>query len=558
MTLAREYHALVSVAELSFFIDCKLSEPKMALPAPPSFEFDEDGDAAILQADVNVPAAGEEADRDVNDSSLCACCERSPRVAKCKFGKECKKALNNVTSAQAKKFKADPKNPDVIKEHEHWEQVRKAGGAPLNAIIMSYRAQSEASRGSGNKRTSSFDLSQELEELRVSQSTTSGCQLLYMTQTRWMQVAAEKHGKSASEAKDDWDKALRTLPEYKQRGKGKSLKLPMPDEEYIRGEHTTSHSKAHIFSKKEKKLKEGGANLARVADGLQNGAFDLNDPLFKGTGNAIAEGAALAGMSVVSPSKTAGSSSDLQQALGAKGSGKGKDGGKTENPTKKKRYDLLAAKNKCRVKLAEDLKKARETLTKLVAEGETLAATHAASEHYECYVATLKQRLLLVTEAAIKRVVGPSVEPAPDFLLGYGECLGLLAAVRQHDFNVTGDEATSQLGVLRSKLSQVAKTFPARDADGMATTATGQLVPLSQELLNEANAEGDCSVSQPDIHKLKVAIPEFLQQHLAEHVLQIAVQKLETLPLDDISKVRPLMAVEDFLLYMLESATDED
>ena len=72
----------------------------------------------------------EETEHDGADGALCECCERSPRVAKCKFGRECKKALNKITSDENKKLKARPKDPKVVADKQQFDQIRKQGGAP--------------------------------------------------------------------------------------------------------------------------------------------------------------------------------------------------------------------------------------------------------------------------------------------------------------------------------------------------------------------------------------------------------------------------------------------
>ena len=357
------------------------------------FDFDADG---------ALPAQQDADDQDMPPATanegcghgLCDCCERSPRAPRCRFGRECKKALNNVTASEKRKLKADPNNETLLAEKAHFDEVRKKGGAPLHAIILIYRSQTEQSQGSCRKRASTFDLSHELEELRLEQSTRNGVSLLYMTQTRWLQVAQEKHGKSASEAQDDWDKALKTTPLCKRRGQGKAMKLPMPDEEFIVGETKASHSKAMQLTSKGSKVKSG-FDLNKAAMNIESGSFAMNDPFFKGSGSVLMDAASAANMSLAPDSKF-GSSSALQQTLGTP------EKGGADDEKKKKAYDLLAAKNRCRLKLREDLKKIREGLAKLSQESEALLVQRASSAEYACYAETLKQRLSLVCCASVE------------------------------------------------------------------------------------------------------------------------------------------------------------
>ena len=529
-----------------------------------SFDFsaEGDGDCEAAQADVASAEAADEGDGDGkgSGSTLCECCEQSPKVAKHRFGKECKKALDNVTKRETKNYKANPTDEKIAKDHKYFQEVKKKGGGPLHRVIMNYRAQSDESKGSGHIRNTQFDLSKELEELRVSQSTINGVQLLYMTHERWMTVAAEKHSKSAREAQDDWDKALKTVPKHKRRGSGRQLKLPMPDEEYVKGEHATTHSRMQLFSSKDKKIKDPDIN--EISDSLATSGFELGDDFFKTSGALIQSQSSLAEMSVVSPSKAQGSSSALlQQSLGSEDK---KQKATEENPQPKrtKRYDLLAAKNRCRVKLTEDFKKVREQLTALTKQAEELLQEHATSKDYECYVDTLKQRLNLVksataiyiekdvesveaAKAAVKNVLGQ--EPDDTFSVGVNCCLKFETLIAKLDVTLKDDDAKAQDSQLKESISQLAKAFKKSD-----------LQPVLKGWLEAASSDEPLSMVQTEVETMKTAFRNFVLEHLANYVLSMAKSRLAVMPLDDISKVQPLTAIMKSLLSKLENAADED
>ena len=539
------------------------------------FSFDNEGGMDMPAEDSEAQAQAQETGPDVCALGLCSCCERSPRVPKCKFGRECKKALNNITSDEAKKFKADPKNPDRIKEHEQLQKLKKEGGEALNRVIMSYRAQMESSKKSGSKRRGTFELSHELEQLRVEQSVGEGVQLLYMTHRRWLEVAAKKHGKNTSEAQADWDKTLRNLPLHKQRGKGAQLKLPMPDEEYIRGENTTTHGKTFEMASKNSKITDKGLDMAQISADLHKGGFDLQDSLFKGAGAALSSSASLAGMDLTSPSKTESASmASLQQSIGGSGSSTGQAKAKAKPDSKKKRYDLLAAKNRCRAKLLDDLKKTREGFKQLVKEADDLILTHANSSEYDCYVSTLKQRLQLVRSALTSFVPADvesarSIQTAVTSAMGDGFELRQVVTQKFHalielknvscsfDPALTDVAAKAQQSALGKVVANVGKVFEKRNADGMAYDDHVGLLPLPEELLKAAESSGEANATADEIASVKSGITDFLVAILGDACLRRAVAGLETTPLDDISKLQVVSAMEKTLLSMLDSAADE-
>ena len=68
---------------------------------------------------------------------------------------------------------------------------------------------------------------------------------------------------------------------------------------------------------------------------------------------------------------------------------------------KKKTCDVYAAKNRCRLKLKDDMKKMHDGLQKLLKESEAVLVQHAQSLEYECYINTLKQRAVLVKSVLV-------------------------------------------------------------------------------------------------------------------------------------------------------------
>ena len=90
--------------------------------------------------------------------------------------------------------------------------------------------------------------------------------------------------------------------------KWKQLKLPMPDEEYVKTENKATHSKAFEMAGKSSKI-QSDLDMNKIAENLEQGGFDLSDQLFKANGSIAEEAGRLAGMntSLVSPTKPAGS-----------------------------------------------------------------------------------------------------------------------------------------------------------------------------------------------------------------------------------------------------------
>ena len=166
--------------------DCKLDEDE-----------DQDSDAA-------------------QDPDLCACCKEEKRVDKNIFGKECKKALNNVENREVK---------ETGRKGERWAkwvEVKRTGGPVLNAILLAYRESCQESKGKGHKR-GNFDFATHYEELRSIAKVETGEKLVYMTLVKWLKVAQEDHGYDAKQAKDLWNKKNKMLPQHKkkkERGQG--------------------------------------------------------------------------------------------------------------------------------------------------------------------------------------------------------------------------------------------------------------------------------------------------------------------------------------------------
>ena len=427
--------------------------------------------------------------------------------------------------------------------------------------MLSYRSQTEKSSGSGKKRASTFDMSTELEELRMEQSLANGVQLLYMTQQHWLLVANEKHGKSASEAQEEWEATLKRTPAHKQRGSGKNLKLPMPDEEY----NKSAPSKAFQMSKASK-IKDG-VDMAKGASSLDHGSFALNEPFFKGSGSLLTEAAAMASMNVSPDSKTPGSSVALQQAVG-------KPDKQAADKKKKKKFDVLAARNRCQTKLKDDFKKLRGGLTNLMKEGQDLLAKRAGCTEYACYIKILKQRLSLVeatsanvefddvrSVADVQKLAAAcfdasKLELSKDVLNQVATVQDVLAAAEAYKPESADHE--SQKATLEQNVQKLGQCFPQRDADGHVLTAHGRMVPVEAGLLADPKPDGNISISAKAVETLQSLMPEFLTDHVSECLLAAALGALESLPLDDVSKLRPIRLVEKSLTSQLQEADDED
>ena len=329
----------------------------------------------------------------------------------------------------------------------------------------------------------------------------------------------------------------------------------------MKGEHATTHSRMQVFSSKDKKIKDPDIN--EISDSLATSGFELGDDFFKNSGTLLQSQSSLAEMSVVSPSKAQGSSSALlQQSLGSEDKKQKGAGEKEPPPRKTKRYDLLAAKNRCRVKLTEDFKKVREQLTALTKQAEELLQEHATSKDYECYVDTLKQRLNLVKSAtaiyiekdvesveaataAVKNVLGE--EPDDTFSVGVNCCLKFENLIAKLDVTLKDDDAKAQDLQLKESISHLAKACKKSD-----------LQPVLKGWLEAASSDEPLSMAQTEVETMRTAFRNFVLEHLANYVLSMAKSRLAVMPLDDISKVQPLAAAMKSLLSELENAADED
>ena len=130
----------------------------------------------------------------------------------CKYGEECQKALNNIAADESKHYTASPENDQIQADHADFLQLRKTGEPKQHALILSSRKKTASSCGSGKKRQSTFDLTSELEEMRVEQVAASGAKLAYMHYERWLKVAKKKHNLSMAEFIDHGRVLVLSIP----------------------------------------------------------------------------------------------------------------------------------------------------------------------------------------------------------------------------------------------------------------------------------------------------------------------------------------------------------
>ena len=171
------------------------------------------------------------------DPSLCICCADEPKVERSSYGKECKKAYNNIEKQEAKETQKKGER------WQRWQETKRCGGAKLNAIIMKYRDTVEASRGSGVKR-GKFDLAYHFEQMDSVAKVGSGEKLVYMPFSKWYKHGPKELGLDIQETKQMWLRKKKTLPQSQHRKTSKGvLLLPMPYEIFIVGENSTEHRK---------------------------------------------------------------------------------------------------------------------------------------------------------------------------------------------------------------------------------------------------------------------------------------------------------------------------
>ena len=421
-----------------------------------SFQSDGTGDSPEKQPSeptASVPALVQAAASDETEDKdqLCSACEKSPRAARAIYGTECKKALNNITSDAKKKLAAYPNDPAVKEEHAQFNKIKKEGGPALTALILSYRAKTEPSSGSGKRRKSSFNLGTEMEEMKTEQKAGMGARLVYMHYARWLVVAKKKRNLGAAEAQRQWEETMRNTPNQLVKGTKDDPRLPMPDEEYIFGETNASHSKSvQLTSKPDKNLDVGESMKA-----LQQGAFGMNDGLFSQSGGQVLTDVSRAG-GIALPSSGAGRASSK-----ALTSGQGQDSKaekEKKEDKKRKRYDLMAAKNRCESKALADWQKVDACMKESLTEARKLLAEHKNSTDYKSYVGTLADREKLInalveapreykTEVACQDHVHQLMQcvDVPDGLME--QCRHVLALQKLHADYITAEKASAASNV---------------------------------------------------------------------------------------------------------------
>ena len=227
-----------------------------------------------------------------SDPSLCACCQAEPKVPRNIYGAECKKALNNTEKREA--TQSGKKGERWAK----WCEVKRAGGAPLFAILMAYRAECERSTVSGKAR-GNFDWMQHYEEMRSVAEVKTGERLIYMTFKKWLTVAQEDHAMDVQEAKKKWiQKKLKTPPSKKRKSGRGILLLPMPKEFFIEGSNANQHLKG-LRLENNKIKKPQGKDLEKGEKHVTSGHLGFSDKAFAKVGGADLVDSAQAGTSLL-------------------------------------------------------------------------------------------------------------------------------------------------------------------------------------------------------------------------------------------------------------------
>ena len=207
------------------------------------------------------------------DPTKCACCGEEARVAKSVYGPECKKAYNNIDKQEAK---ATNKSGD---RWSRWQEIKRQGGANLNAILLAYLHECEESKGSGHKR-GQFDVGYHYEELQSVARVETGEKLVYMTMTKWLKIAPDEHGIDIQEAKRMWQKKEKSLPKYKKKKSVSGiLLLPMPAETYIVGANSNEHKKGMRLQGQQIK-KPTAEKIKKLEQQVGSGHFGFGDSAF--------------------------------------------------------------------------------------------------------------------------------------------------------------------------------------------------------------------------------------------------------------------------------------
>ena len=164
----------------------------------------------------------------------CSCCVAAARESKCLYCRECKKALNNIDKTEAKSSsKEGPR-------WRRWCELKRTGGAQLNALVAAYCRNCGPASGSGVAR-GKFDFLRAIQETRATSAVEEGCKLRYMSLAKWIEHARDEFCMTLQEADAKWTATERmTLPD-KKKWRGQHLFLPMPCEEYLLGKTEAAH-----------------------------------------------------------------------------------------------------------------------------------------------------------------------------------------------------------------------------------------------------------------------------------------------------------------------------
>ena len=253
---------------------------------------DEKGDNDAPGENGQAAAASSDDEEEV-PSNMCSCCGEEERVAKSLFGKECKRAVNNVENKEAKE------TGKKGERWEKWQRAKKSGGGPLHAIIMAYRHACKESQGRGKDRGgANFDFAYHYEQVLSRSKVTTGEKLVYMTLKRWLKIAWKTQEMAAKVAQKKWDQKEKQTPPYQQKKNSQGvLMLPMPTETFIVGSNSAEHIKGmQLQTANQKKLDE--KKISDLEKKVSAGQLGFGDKAFAKVGGAELLGNAQTGLSV--------------------------------------------------------------------------------------------------------------------------------------------------------------------------------------------------------------------------------------------------------------------
>ena len=486
-------------------------------------------------------------------SHLCSCCRKSPRVDRHIYGVGCKRGLNNVTNAA----KAKSNDPRLAK----WPEVRKAGGAPLNSLIMSYRQQNDTSVSKQGKQRNTFDICTEMEDLIVAQSVETGVRLVYMHYERWLRLAQTDHMMTVAQADADWQNTKASMPLAKQKTRNGHLFLPMPAEDYIDGKNTVAHEKRLRMAGKPQKEPD----LDKAKERLFSGGLGLGDAAFKNVGGAELKIASDNNESfVLSPEKMLGVASSADMAVpaanvknkkaaagGSGGDGASETGEGAGTGKKRKRYDLAAAQNRNRSTFVDSMYKMMAMMNDALKEAKTVVLDHAGKDEYAGYMKTLEQRMTLVVFLVVD-------VPMPRLKQAKSQVETLNAFPRKFMEESLGEECQAKIFEVNDLLFKYRALIQAHQKLPEAEQA--QCTELREHIIN------DFEVLMPEVdyncitHAMRHDMGKLHRRVILGLAVQDLLASMDSCPVEgsEIPSLLPMVISQEELLETLASQQDED